>query len=1045
MDPKAIPIDFSSGVDTKTDPWQLPVGRFQSLVNTVFTTGKRLTKRHGYGTLINAPPSSNYLTTLNGELTSLGTQVNAYVPTLNLWVQKGNIQPCSLSVTPLIRNSFDQTQSDSVTANGMTLITYTQVQDSTTSYLYSVVDSSTGQTIIQPTSIPVISGGTIASGHRSFVVGNYFVIAGAVTVSGSQSLQYVSLPTANPFNVSVAQKITSDVYVSNGTVPSWDGISNAAVNSLVVVYNTTTGGQGVHLAALSVNQIANQQSTTLIKSYTNAAYVAYTITVSQDLSVTPNIIYCTFWNNSTTNGYTFAVFLGLGTITQQFAPVESIVGIAVDNITSSANAGMTNIFFEVGQGYGYDTGIPSNYINTVAVTSAGTVGSTATSIRSVGLASKAFIISSTIYFLAAYESLYQSTYFLINGSTSTEANPVIVSKLAYQTGAGYSTTGLPSVSLSSNVANISYLYTDLAQPITSNNGTNQTVQAAVYTQTGINQANFTLGTELIDSAEIAGSLQFSGGYLTQYDGAQTVEQNFFLFPDSVESTWSATGGSIAAVPAGGTTGGINYYVSCCYAWVDMQGLTHRSAPSIPTPVTTSGTGTTGSITTNVPTIRLTGKTVNKATIEVYRWSVLTQEYNLVSSTAMPVVNDTTVDYETFVDTQADSSIEGNLVLYTTGGIVADTNGPASNIMCLFDTRLWQLDAENPNKLWISKQVIPNTPVEMSTLFTIYVPPTVGTDQSLGPVTGMFPMDDKIILFFGTGIQYINGVGPDNTGSTSAGCSLGNYSQPTLISGTVGCHNQDSIVLTPNGLMFESDKGLWLLGRDLSTKYLGDAVEGFNGDMVTSSVCIPETNYCLFTLAGGGVLMYDTYYNQWGTFQGVNVVSSCLYNGQHAILDVYGRVGVTSANNYLDFGSPVLLSLTTGWLNLAGILGYQRFYEFLLQANYLSPHKLQILVGYDYNSSSLSGGIASVNNYSGSTPSSFGSPVPVGGPSSPYDIRVHTKKQLCRSFQITINELWDSTLGNPVPGAGVTISNITCYVGIERNKAPVKAQNAIGLN
>ena len=57
---------------------------------------------------------------------------------------------------------------------------------------------------------------------------------------------------------------------------------------------------------------------------------------------------------------------------------------------------------------------------------------------------------------------------------------------------------------------------------------------------------------------------------------------------------------------------------------------------------------------------------------------------------------------------------------------------AIGISTLFDTRLWQVDAEDPNTLWISKQVIENTPVEMSQLFTIYVAPNIGTTSSTGP-------------------------------------------------------------------------------------------------------------------------------------------------------------------------------------------------------------------------------------------------------------------------------------------------------------------------
>ena len=72
----------------------------------------------------------------------------------------------------------------------------------------------------------------------------------------------------------------------------------------------------------------------------------------------------------------------------------------------------------------------------------------------------------------------------------------------------------------------------------------------------------------------------------------------------------------------------------------------------------------------------------------------------------------------FVDTLADDPFWEMRFYLHTGGVVEDVNAPASNIMTLFDTRLWLVDAEDPNLLWFSKQVIESTPVEMSDLFTI---------------------------------------------------------------------------------------------------------------------------------------------------------------------------------------------------------------------------------------------------------------------------------------------------------------------------------------
>ena len=52
-----------------------------------------------------------------------------------------------------------------------------------------------------------------------------------------------------------------------------------------------------------------------------------------------------------------------------------------------------------------------------------------------------------------------------------------------------------------------------------------------------------------------------------------------------------------------------------------------------------------------------------------------------------MINDPTIDYVTFTNTFADSAILGDVILYTTGGVVEDMPPPASIDSELFDTRL----------------------------------------------------------------------------------------------------------------------------------------------------------------------------------------------------------------------------------------------------------------------------------------------------------------------------------------------------------------------
>lgn len=1124
MQKQTVSINFGQGLDTKTDEWQIPLGKFEVLENSIFQKGGMLQKCPGYGVITQTTPDSSYLTTLNGNLVSIGSTVNALSSSLGKWITKGTLQPCSLSVLPLIRNNLNQSQCDTAISSGMVLTTWTQTYDSTsavvTSYLFAISDQETGQNIVQPTAIPPITSGAISGSSRVFVVGNYFVIISQVIVAGTTSLQYTSIPILNPVNanntanVSAAQNVTAETYVPISSNPGWDGV--AVDDTLVVAYNSTTTAQGVHVATLTQAQIAINQASSTIHQFNNAAYIGAIVSICVDLTSNPNLFYVSFWNNSTQNGYTLGLTIGFGTITQVFAPQKIITTTNTSNLASAAQNNSCLVFSETVASYSYDSTTASDYISGVTVSSSGSVGTPYVVVRSVGLASKGFIVDDVVYFLSAYSSPYQPTYFLINGSTSTSAAPIVVAKLAYQNGGGYDVLGLPSVSVTDSTASISYLFKDDVEALNTLDNTQQTTAGGIYSQTGVNLISFDLNSVDISTAEIGNNLHISGGFLSHFDGYLPVEHNFFLFPEPIKTTWtansvvtptgtasngaftivvsSATGitpgmtitdtsnatyipantfvvlvsgttitmskatihaivgdnlsiqGNIAAVPSGGVASAINYYYQATYEWTDNQGLAYRSAPSVPISVTTSGTATTGSIKIDVPTLRLTAKISNKVKIVIYRWSVATQVYNQVTSIIAPVLNDPTVDSVSFTDNLADANVIGNNIVYTTGGVQPDTNAPASNIMTLFNSSLCLVPSENPNTVLIGKQVVQGTPVEMSTALSIYVSPTQGTAGSLGDITAIAPMDDKLVMYFQNGAYYINGQPPPITGATANGCSLGNYSQPTFITSTVGCTNQQSIVLIPHGLIFQSDKGIYLLPRDLSApQYIGAPVEAFNQYQVNSANVIPNTNYVLFTLADvDTVLMYDWYYNQWGTFAGNFVTSSCIYQNLHTILDKFGRILQSTPDAYLNGSGPVLMKFRSGWINIASVQGYERFYDLYLLARFLSPHSLNIEIAYNYNSSIVHQTIITPQNFSSSTPSGFGIPSPFGAPGDKEQWRIHAKEQLCESFQITVTEVFNPDYGT-VPGAGFTMSGMTARVGIKSGTKPIAGSVTSGVS
>lgn len=1043
LEKQAIDISFAEGLDTKSDPKRVKMGNFLKLENSVFNKGGLLQKRNGYRKLTNLPSDTySYLTTFNGDLTAVGDDIAAYNSANATWVQKGNMQPVSMDTLALIRNNLNQTAVDSAVApNGLVCTVYIEQNDSTLTNKYVVADSITGQNITAPTEIPVASG-TVSGGMRVFVLGNNFIIVFTNTIAATPHLQYISVSTSNPANVSGNTDLAS-VYTPATTL-AWDAY--VANDILFFAYNTTSGGQSIQV---------NYMTRTFIQgtAVTFALEIATMMSVTADVTdITNIVIYVSYYDAASNDGYTLAVNSVLNTL---MAPEQIINGEDVLNITSVAQNGVCSVAYEIDNSYSVDmgTGDETNYIDAVTVTLATTTVSTPyTVIRSLGLASKGFIINGVIYFLGAYQSLYQSSYFLINASESTEEAPVIVAKLAYSNGGGYLPKGLPGVSILDETAWIPYRYKSLVQA--ANKGTDLpegTQTAGIYSQTGLNICSFTLNSERLDASEIGNNLNISGGFVWAYDGYLPVEQNFFLWPDVAPlappdpindevAVWSATDGNMQAQPDGSTNTNAYFYVFT-YEWTDNQGNAFKSAPSIPIAVTTTGNLSTGSVDLTLPTLRLTAKTANPVKIVVYRWSVAQQVYYQTTSITAPLLNDTTVDEVTFTDINSDATILGNNILYTSGGIVENVSPPATNIMTIFDTRLWVVDAENPNLLWFSKPVIQSTPVEMSDLFTKYIPPTIAS--AVGNISSAFPMDDKLILGKGgNSFVYINGVGPDSTGANNQ------YSEPIFITATVGCDNQRSIVLIPQGAMFQSNKGIWLLGRDLSTSYIGAPVEEFTlGAVVNSAVSVPGTNQVRFTLNTGITLMYDYYYGQWAAFTGVPCLSSCIFNEMHTFINQFAGTYQEEAGHYLDGSNPVLMRFKTGPLRLGDLQGYQRAYFFYLLGTFISPHKLQVLVYRDYSSTPSQSVIISPTNYStpygsGGSQSPYGQGNPYGGGTNLEDWQIFLDEQRCMAFGIEVREVFDRSYDTQA-GAGLTLSGINVVMGFKKGYKPQAQVHTIG--
>lgn len=1023
---ESVTFNFDQGVDTFVDPNQLPIGKFDSLQNCVFVQAGgqgSLNKRNGYQNLTSIDSQSSYLATYSNGLVSVSnTQFKSYSPTLNSWPSIAPVTPLQLHVNPLIRNAYSQTAFDLNISGGLVCVAYLENASfgsgsAGVRQRYAVIDINTGQALLGPTTITSTMG-TVSqtSISRVFSIGSQFAIFTGVPVTSSGSfiigsstfgaIQYLSV-NQNTLAVTsptiVTKKYSTQTTGTASQFNGFDGVVSSNTLFLSWYAGSASGKSGI--MATSFNTSLAQGTTTSV-TQSNGAVSCLSL-CSDNVGPSPSRLWNTYisWdgtNSALTNVGTAVTDYSLNLISSCNFFNQSVVFLLADgysNLASFAVNGTMTFFLGTTNKFGtptqrrlesvYQLKTGLNFVDyTITVPAQPQVSN-------LGLGSKPVVIGSDSYWVATFNSTYQSTYFLMNSASA------IISKFSNGNGGGFYNSDVPQIQAIGSSLFIGYLNKESISNVNkATNVSSQTQLAGVYAQTGINLGTFSFTANGISSIETANNLHLSGGQLYHFDSQGLDELNFNMYPDFVDINVSNTSLLGRMTPQ-------SYFYSAVYEYTDNKGNIFRSAPSIPVNATIASGHAVAIV--YVPTYQATLKNKTLIRVTIYRWSAGQQVYYQTTSQTNPLTNTDNygnlLNYISFVDTNSDADILGNNIIYTNGGVVEDDGPPASSALTMFDDRMWLIDAEDQNLLWFSKQIIEGTPVEFSGLLTYFVPPTTATGAPTGPVRSFAPMDDKLILFKEQTIYYIGGSGPDNTGANNQ------YSPtPIFVTSGVGCSNQSSVVLTPMGLMFQSgSKGIWLLKRDLSVQYVGKDVISYATANVLSACLIPNTNHVKFTLDSGITLLFDYLVGQWGV-DTLNGQSATIYNGLHTFLNNTGSVYQENPGSYLDGTQAVVMQFQTGFLNPSGLQGYQRTYKAYVLGNYISGNTYTLGIAYDFNSSVLQTATITPTNT-------------IGSGSQVEQWVVNFQRQQCQSFQLTFNEVSSGTAG-----AGLSLSGINLVYG-----------------
>ena len=988
LDRQDIPITFTGGLDTKTDPKQVMPGKFVALENGVFVSAKQISKRYGYAGLARDVESGGPAITNGSALLNFknelglfnGTKLYSYSPATMRYTDKGTATSIDLSVKSVIRNSYQQTTADSAYhPSGLKVFTW---EDSRGGSRYSIIDLTTGQSIV---SDGLIDANAVTP--KPISIGQYVLIF--FVDSTNQHLRYRVFTATLPGVLAAPADLATNL---NATNYNFDVAAIGA--KIFVTWNTN----GSSISIVFINAFLTQSATlSLVGQAATNALSIYGDSVLQQVWIA--------WNDNTNTKY--AVRDYNLSITPVLAPtvIEAISGVR--NVTGYASNGAGVIFYEKSAAATYNYLVRKN-----SATNAGVIGSPGLLLRGVGLAGKPFTYGSATYLFVAAESNLQPTYFLVDTFGK------VFGKFAASLGGGLTKKSIlpEAVTLSSNQFQISYLQKDFLT----------TVTGVILTQTGVQVANFTFDNQnTYLKAELGKNQHINGAMVSMYDGTSVVEHGFHLYPENLTVGTSGTGGLILA----GT-----YQYAATYEWTDNQGQLHRSAPSVAISQVTTGTTSTNTIV--VPTLRITSKVAPRAPVSIvlYRTQSNLTVFYRVSSVTIPTFNDVTVDTVTFTDTTADSSLLGNALLYTTGGVLQNDPPPPSALITTYKNRIALVPSEDRISYLISKGIGTDTPVEFTQFFNKRI------SQRGGDINAIAEMDDKLVFFKESHIFYTYGQGPTATGTND---DIPDAIEVPTGNGAISPH----VVSTPIGIMYKTRKGIFLLERSLQSTYIGAEVERYNGDSITSAVLVEDSNQVRFTLSSGVAIVYDYFFNQWYTFTNHQAIDATIFQGRYTWLSSNGIAMKEDPTLFTDNGAFVKRKMVTGWFSFGGLQGFQRVYQLNILGEYRSPHQLRVQIAYDFNPNPTQDSYIDATSLDGfpafGMDGTFGTGSPFGGgnlppPYLPYQYEVDFIRQKCTSFQVTVEDLQPSNYGE-----SSVLSGFAFTIGIKPGANRLPASRSVG--
>jgi hypothetical protein len=172
------------------------------------------------------------------------------------------------------------------------------------------------------------------------------------------------------------------------------------------------------------------------------------------------------------------------------------------------------------------------------------------------------------------------------------------------------------------------------------------------------------------------------------------------------------------------------------------------------------------------------------------------------------------------------------------------------------------------------------------------------------------------------------------------------------------------------------------------------------------------------------------------------VDSVIWQGSFVYANSANLVFKEDSSTHLDNGASVKMKISTGWVRLSGMQGFQRVYRATILGEYTTRHTLKATLYSDYSGKIEQTAIfdpteqLSVDSdfYGDGT---YGDMALYGGSDNGvYQFQVHLKKQKCQAVRIVLEDLIDN--GDEFgTGESLKLSGVSFQIGSKRGTNKLK--------